>query len=296
MKLRTVDLDGPVHYADFGGDGPPIVMVHGLGGSHLNWMSVGPALARNARVLAPDLPGFGLSPPGRRGVGLAAARQTLARFIREVAGGSAVLFGNSMGGFVSAMLAGRFPELVTRLVLVNPAQPLPRLRIVDPVTAAIFIAYAVPGVGEAFVGRGMARLGAEGMVRYMLDRCCVDSKRVAEEVVLRHVELTRRREKEAPWSNIAFLRAARSLLALLLLRPEEFHRAIDRIRAPTLLVHGERDRVVPVEASRQLARRRPDWTLEIFADAGHVPMLEHPRRFLETYRQWEEGTALQQTG
>src|SRR5512140_2959820 len=128
MKLRTVDLDGPVHYADFGGEGRPIVMVHGLGGSHLNWMSVGPALARSARVLAPDLPGFGLSPPGRKGVSMAAARQTLARFIQEVAGGPAVLFGNSMGGLVCALMAGWAPELVTRLVLVNPAQPLPRLR------------------------------------------------------------------------------------------------------------------------------------------------------------------------
>ena len=45
MRSRTIDLDGPVHYADFGGTGPTLVLVHGLGGSHVNWMAVGPALA-----------------------------------------------------------------------------------------------------------------------------------------------------------------------------------------------------------------------------------------------------------
>ena len=62
MRSRTVDLGGPVHFADFGGSGPTMVLVHGLGGSHLNWLAVGPALAARARVLAPDLAGFGRTP------------------------------------------------------------------------------------------------------------------------------------------------------------------------------------------------------------------------------------------
>lgn len=66
---RTVDLDGPVHYVDFGGpaDGPRVVFVHGLGGSHLNWCLTAERLRPVARVLALDLAGFGLShPAGRR--------------------------------------------------------------------------------------------------------------------------------------------------------------------------------------------------------------------------------------
>src|ERR1700712_3511175 len=65
---RTVDLGGPVHVVDFGGnpDGPVVVLVHGLGGSHLNWDLLAPRLTGAARVLALDLPGFGRSEPGER--------------------------------------------------------------------------------------------------------------------------------------------------------------------------------------------------------------------------------------
>jgi hypothetical protein len=49
---RLVDLGGPVHYLDFGGHGPTMVLVHGLGGSHVNWLAAGPLLARSARVVA----------------------------------------------------------------------------------------------------------------------------------------------------------------------------------------------------------------------------------------------------
>ena len=56
MKTHIVEIDGPVHYADFGGDGEPVVMVHGLGGSHINWLSIGPRFASAGyRTLAVDL-------------------------------------------------------------------------------------------------------------------------------------------------------------------------------------------------------------------------------------------------
>ena len=68
--LRTADVDGPVAYREW--DGPPgttFVLLHGLGGSHLNWVEAAPGLAGLGRVLAPDLPGFGRSPRGARGHG-----------------------------------------------------------------------------------------------------------------------------------------------------------------------------------------------------------------------------------
>ncbi len=63
FPLRTADLNGPVKYVDFGGKGPPMVLVHGLGGSSVNWFAVGGGLARDHHVYAIDLPGFGRSPP-----------------------------------------------------------------------------------------------------------------------------------------------------------------------------------------------------------------------------------------
>src|SRR5438067_1946581 len=103
MRSRTVDLGGPVHFADFGGSGPTMVLVHGLGGSHLNWLAVGPALAARARVLAPDLAGFGRTPLAGRSAHVRANAQLLDRFIDAVAEGPATLIGNSMVG-VHAMI------------------------------------------------------------------------------------------------------------------------------------------------------------------------------------------------
>ena len=62
MRHRVADIDGPVHYLDFGGSGSPVLMVHGLAGSALNWMAVGPEIARTHRAMAIDLAGFGQTP------------------------------------------------------------------------------------------------------------------------------------------------------------------------------------------------------------------------------------------
>src|SRR5438874_13269798 len=79
---RTVDLDGPIVYRTW--DGPPdttFVLVHGLGGSRLNWLQVGSGLSGLGRVLALDLPGFGRSPTARRGTRVMELRRSLARFV-----------------------------------------------------------------------------------------------------------------------------------------------------------------------------------------------------------------------
>jgi len=105
MRSYTIDLDGPIHYADFGGTGPTLVLVHGLGGSYVNWLAVAPALARSGRVLALDLAGFGRTPLGERSAGVHANRVLLDRFLETVAPGPAILVGNSMGGLVAMMEA-----------------------------------------------------------------------------------------------------------------------------------------------------------------------------------------------
>src|SRR3954453_13342756 len=124
-ESRVVDLDGPVHYVDFGGpaSGPAVVLVHGLGGSHLNWDLLAPLLTEHARVWALDLPGFGLSEPEHRLATVHNNVKVLDRFIREIAGAPVVLVGNSMGGMISILQTAQQPETVSRLVLVDPAVP-----------------------------------------------------------------------------------------------------------------------------------------------------------------------------
>ena len=120
---RVVELGVPVHYIDYGGSGPAMVLVHGLGGAHVNWMSVGEKLARHARVVAIDLPGFGRTPTEGDSASIHANRALLTRFVDRVMGGPAILVGNSMGGLISLMTAAEAPASVAGLVLVNPALP-----------------------------------------------------------------------------------------------------------------------------------------------------------------------------
>ena len=125
-RSRWVDLDGPVHYLDFGGpaSGPAVVCVHGLAGSAVNWSAIAPLLTGSCRMLALDLPGHGLTRSLGRGTDVPAMRALLHRFIEAVPAGPVILFGNSMGGMISLLEASAAPAAVAGLVLVDPVLPL----------------------------------------------------------------------------------------------------------------------------------------------------------------------------
>lgn len=289
MITRTLDLGGPVHYMDFGGSGPALVLVHGLGGSHLNWMKVGEKLARRARVVAVDLAGFGLTPLEGRSASVHANQALLDRFIQAVSPTEPVLLmGNSMGGAISVMQAARQPQRVSGLVLVNPAQPRAEDTRMERAVLLQFALYAIPGLGEFYVKRRAARFGPEKLARGMLKLCCNDLERFAEGVVQAHVDFARERHERMPWSNDAFVEAARTLV-MLLVRKKKFREMEKSIRVPTLLVQGSEDRLVPVANSRELARVRPDWTYVEYPGVGHTPMMEIPDEFLSTVETWLDG-------
>ena len=65
-----------------------------------------------------------------------------------------------------------------------------------------------------------------------------------------------------------------------------FWTKVKRVKAPTLVVHGDLDRLIPLAAARDLIRRRPDWSLEVMKGVGHVPMMETPEQFLRVVDQW----------
>jgi glycerol-3-phosphate dehydrogenase len=283
----VVELGIPVHFIDYGGAGPSMVLVHGLGGAHVNWMGVGPALARRARVVAVDLPGFGRTPTEGVSASIHDSRGLLDRFIERVVGAPAILVGNSMGGLIAMLEAAEKPANVAGLVLVCAAMPTPRVTSLDAVIGAAFAAYFLPGVGELFIRGRKALLGPEGSVKQIFQLCCVDPSRIAPEIVAATVELSRER-LDVTGGNAAFLQAARSLVAFLA-RRGSFEAMVRRIAAPALILHGAADRLVPVASARALANLRPDWRLEVLPDTGHVPQLENPRAFLAAVESWLDG-------
>ena len=279
------DLEGPIHWIDFGGpgDGVPMVFVHGLGGSHLNWALIGRAMAEGRRVVALDLHGFGLTPGTRGDSTIQSNARLVDRFIREVVGGPVILAGNSMGGMISIMQTAANPDTVAGLVLIDPALPVPR-RLPDPGVAATFIAYAVPGVGEVSMKMMQARLSSEDLVNRIIKLCFADPRRANAEMLRIGTELVTIR-REIPQKEEAFLGAARSLMKFLI-NPANFEKMMDRIESPVLLIHGEADRLVPIAAAKRAAAARPAWDTAFVPDVGHTPQLEAPQQTIGIITDW----------
>jgi pimeloyl-ACP methyl ester carboxylesterase len=272
-----IDIDGPVHVADHGGDGSLVVLVHGLEGCHLNWMTVGPALAGAHRVIAPDLYGFGLTPPGSRGSGLEANADLVAELVRKYGDGPATLVGNSMGGLVAMLTATRHPEVVSRLVLVDPALPPPNRLRIHPEVLLKLAGPTLPVAGPQLIRLYRRTHTPEEHNKESLAFITADPDAVDPAQAQASLEMTRLR-RTMSWSIDGFVDAARSIAAHTLSR-RRFDDLVHRITQPTLLIHGDQDRLVPIAAARRVAAMRPDWQLSVWEHTGHVPMIEDPYRF-----------------
>jgi pimeloyl-ACP methyl ester carboxylesterase len=284
MRSITIDVDGPVHVAEWGTGPVRTVLVHGLGGSHLNWMRVAPELARHGRVLAPDLVGFGLTPVAGRRTSVAAQRALLHRLIRQTCDEPVLLAGNSMGGLIALAEAALHPERVAGLVLVDAVLPGPWRQGRPRVVVLSFTSYLAWPLGRSLLRRVRDRASVDDLVEGALRLCTERFERIPPEVVQAHVQLERQRGRIQD-NDGAHVEAARSIV-LALAHPGMLRRIIDRIRVPTLIVQGAADRLVRVDAALDAHRERPDWDLQVLDDVGHIPMLEVPDLFLEIVETW----------
>ena len=278
MQLRTVDVGVPLRYADYGGEGPPIVLIHGLGGIHLNWMRLAPELVRHGRVLVPDLPGFGGTPALPERTSVSKLEAVIHRFIDVVADGPITLGGNSLGGVLAMLAASSSPDRVRRLLLFAPAVPHAWFEPVDFVAFITMGTALLPGIGPASVQARPSRLGPERLVKEMMSMMTHDRKRIPQEVLDAHIEEARAR-MDRPWIGAAFTDALRSLSWMLLNR-YEFASMIRSIKAPALVFAGERDRLVAARSIREACDLNPRFVHRSWHDVGHVPQLEVPERVL----------------
>jgi len=282
-RSRWLDLGGPVRYIDYGGRArdPLIVCVHGLGGSAVNWAAIAPLLTDRYRVIAPDLAGHGLTRSAGRGTDVAANRKLLHAFLGAVSAEPVILAGNSMGGMIALLEASAAPERVSRLVLVDPALPFVPAR-PDLLVATVFALGAIPLVGRAILGRTRS-LQPETVVAGALTLCCADPALVPADVVALHVALAGQRS-DIPDAGRDMSAATRSVIATA--ASPEYRERIKAVSCPVLLLHGDRDRLVPVSAARAAVRAHPSWSLSVLAGVGHVPQLESPQQSAFVIREW----------
>ncbi|HMD57026.1 MAG TPA: alpha/beta hydrolase [Solirubrobacteraceae bacterium] len=265
---RWVLVDGePVNTIDLG-EGPPLLFVHGLSGSWPNWLEQLPVFASEHRVVAPDLPGFGRSPMPREELSIAGYARLLDGLMGELAIPSAAVIGNSMGGFIASELAIAFPERVQRLVLVSAAgisthddartqRALPRLRRIERVTAMAGAWLA--SHSDAATRRPRLREAALGLVARHPDRL--------------HAALAAEQLRGA--GTPGFLPGLAATIGY------EIRERLPEIACPTLVVWGENDRLIAVRDAAVFAELIPDSRLTVFADTGHMAMLERPAAFNE---------------
>ena len=284
MRHKVADVDGPVNYLDFGGSGSPLLMVHGLAGSALNWMAVGPEISTTHRAMALDLAGFGETPLHGRSATVGANASLVHRFIEDVIREPVTLVGNSMGGHIGVLEAAFHPAWVRALVLVDPAIPGPHVRRPPPLMLGALAALSVPGLAQNLLDHRQQRLGPEGLVEWAFGLVTADPARLDRELVEAHVKLTGERMLLGKQNNRAFVQASRSI-GFRMANPI-FWTRVAAVTAPTILIHGSLDRLIPVSAARAMARRRPDWKLSIIEGAGHVPMMETPDQFLAALKAW----------
>jgi pimeloyl-ACP methyl ester carboxylesterase len=287
--VQTLDLDGPIAYRRWGGDPEStFLLLHGLGASSLTWVQVGPSLAGLGTVIAPDLPGFGESPVAGRGVGLMDLRRTVSRLIEKVGSGRVIVAGSSMGGAISLLQAAVEPGSVAGVVLTNSVYPWRWRGFPHPLVVGAFATYATPWLGERFVDWRLRRLEPEQVVRMSLRVLAADPATIPEDVVQELIELTRAR-RDQPETARAFLDAARSMLRLGW-HPAVARRAIDNVTCPVLVLHGRRDRLVPVSFAEAELALHPRWRGRFFPDLGHVAQMEAPGRWLAEVADWYSST------
>ncbi len=268
-ELGKVDVGGWSMSYRVAGEGPPLVLLHGDGVSSVDWSWVLPALSRTRRVYVPDLLGSGVSDKPR-GVDYSPAWMAgvISAFMNSLGIWRAAMVGSSIGGQTALRLALSEPARVSALVLANSTG---LGRGVNPFLPVGLL----PGAGELSIRWAKTPPGALQRALTRAASLFALPWRAPREWVVDQVRLAR-----TPGFMEAALAAPRSQVA----RPGQREILLDKlpsVKAPTLVVWGDRDRVVPVVQAEEAAARLGDRRPTIFAGYGHLPHVECPDRFAE---------------
>lgn len=282
LRLRT--------HAWYGGTRARVLLLHGLGGNSITWHGVAPILAARleARVLAPDLPGFGASRPGpgrlsiRRLVEL--VRRIVLSDVRErdlvtVDAASQppwIIAGNSLGGLIALEVARQQPAQVAAVNLAASALPLLWGRTPRELGAMLqFLPGVVPQLGRRLIERYVKRTGLPGVVDDPVSALFGNPQSLRAELRERLIAVSADRMTWARDAARAYEQVITSLTAELAW-PGRAARAIAEVRCPVQVIYGTRDPLYPEAAWQRLRTLRPDWAHVALRDIGHVPQLEAP--------------------
>ncbi len=246
-------------------DAPPVVLVHGLSATNASMLPLIPALSREYRVLAPDLPGHGGTEARDTAYAARYLGGWLSEFVRTTCGGKpAVLVGNSLGGRTSLEAALNAPEHVRGVVLLCPAVAFRKLRQLVPFVRIVpdEIAGLPVRIPRSMAMRGLRNLFAdpsrlpdawyEAAIDEFVRVISIRANRLATFSALRHIYLDEPFGEQGFWDRLP------------------------QLKPPALFLWGDRDVLVPAGFARFVAEALPQSQSKVLDDCGHVPQFEYP--------------------
>lgn len=258
---KFADLDGlRIHYLEKG-EGTPLVLIHGYTSSTYTWKDQFAELAKQYRVIAVDLKGFGFSDKPDGDYSRRAQGEVVARLLDKLNIERAWLVGNSMGGETALNVAADHPEKVLGLVLIDSAG----VKVQGRTSLAPWY-LQLPVVGRLLTALALT---SDRLVRAGLEKSFYDDSKITDERVSAYYQ---------PLRTLGGQLSATRARAQFELFPVEDK--IPLIKAPTLIIWGAEDELIPLEAGRKLNELITGSKLVVFDKCGHVPHEEMPERVL----------------
>lgn len=268
-RVQFVTIHGHRRAFVMEGQGPAILLLHGIGMDHKSWLPVIGPLAADYTVIAPDLLGHGLSDKPRADYSIAGYANAMRDLLSVLGVGQANVVGHSLGGGIAMQFAYQFPQMTQRLVLVA-AGGLGRS--VNPLIRY----FTLPGSGIVLRVLGLDPLrrplveviGAVGATGLPLTQDLHALAEVYDDLA----------DPAAQYAFLHVLRAAVDWRGQVI---TSLDRAYLAEHMPSMVVWGARDLVIPVKHARAAHEVLPGSRLEIFPESGHVPHEDEPERFAE---------------
>ncbi len=246
-------------YWSAGTAGPPVLLLHPMGACKEHWQGTIPGLARSHRVYAVDLPGFGLTDKPPVSYSLPYFTQFICDLLSRLNLDHVDLIGASLGGAIAVSVAIQHPDRVNKLVLAD-----------------------IPGLGKAV--HPMLRLGTIPILGDFLTRPSRQNSRMVEKSCIYNPQMIDEQRIELgyqrsilPGAQAALASTSRALMNVRGVRDSVIRPIVDglaTITAPTLIIWGENDPVVPVALAQVAKERIPHSELLIFPQCGHVPYID----------------------
>jgi pimeloyl-ACP methyl ester carboxylesterase len=268
IEHKSIDIHGErLAYYDEG-HGEAILLVHGMAGSSATWREIMPRLAKDYRVIAPDLLGHGQSAKPRTDYSLGAFAVGLRDLLDELGVDSATVVGHSLGGGIAMQFLYQHPDYCRRLILISSGGLGQDVGLILRLLSAPGAELVMPLIAPKFV----LRVGDS--VKSWLSSMGLRSPRGAE-IWSSYSSFS------DPQSRESFLRTLRSVVDYRGQSVSALNRLQLKADLPTLAIWGEDDTIIPVDHAYAALQARPDCRLEVLPDVGHFAQVEAPAQVVD---------------